>query len=302
MDHVKLPGWSKGDARLFTLIHAQALESDYVTQHLPSWIDLVFGYKQTGRSAIEAFNVFHPAVSLPPPNPPPISSLTHVWLLLQTYFGVDVDSIEDPVRRSAIKTMIKTYGQTPKQLFRNPHPQVGAWLKADRLKESRDREPLGDLVQGLKWGTYVGSPDHSPPVLTWLQNHGSTVCSLVALPTGEVFGLGPQSSLLVIYSKEKGLTSVRSVNVEWAAILSWGHPDAIIRVRNKKDFPAVNFLHWTTPDAITCCASVPDCRLLFFGSSSGIISVISTKFNANKVCLLLPPLINRLSSHLPFST
>ena len=43
-------------------------------------------------------------------------------ILLQTYFGIEVDNIADPVRRNAIKTMIKTYGQTPKQLFRIPHP------------------------------------------------------------------------------------------------------------------------------------------------------------------------------------
>ena len=45
-----------------------------------------------------------------------------VIFLWQTYFGIDVDNIEDPVRRNAIKTMIKTYGQTPKQLFKSAHP------------------------------------------------------------------------------------------------------------------------------------------------------------------------------------
>jgi len=42
--------------------------------------------------------------------------------LFQTYFGIDVDSIADPVGRNATRTMIKTYGQTPKQLFRHVHP------------------------------------------------------------------------------------------------------------------------------------------------------------------------------------
>ena len=64
-------------------------------------------------------------------------------------------------------------------------------------------QPLRN-ISGLKWGSYVGSPDWPDPVLSWMQCHGSAVTSLVALPTGEVFGLGPSSCLIVMYSKEKG--------------------------------------------------------------------------------------------------
>lgn len=40
--------WSKGNPRLYVYALRQALESEYVSMHLPEWIDLIFGFKQTG--------------------------------------------------------------------------------------------------------------------------------------------------------------------------------------------------------------------------------------------------------------
>ena len=62
--NVSLPPWCRQNPRLFVLVHRQALESGYVTTDLAPWIDLVFGFKQHGKPAIDAVNVFHPAVSV----------------------------------------------------------------------------------------------------------------------------------------------------------------------------------------------------------------------------------------------
>lgn len=64
VNDVILPPWCKQNARLFILVHRQALESETVTNNLHNWIDLIFGYKQTGEAAINAVNVFHPSVSI----------------------------------------------------------------------------------------------------------------------------------------------------------------------------------------------------------------------------------------------
>ena len=79
VDDVQLPPWAKNNPRLFIKIHRQALESNYVRENLPKWIDLIFGYKQKGPAAVEAINVFHPA----------------------TYYGFDLSSIQDRVQRQA---------------------------------------------------------------------------------------------------------------------------------------------------------------------------------------------------------
>ncbi|XP_045919910.1 protein FAN [Micropterus dolomieu] len=98
---VILPAWAS-DTSDFLQKHRAALESQYVSEHLHEWIDLVFGFKQRGSEAVAAHNVFHP--------------LTYEG-------GIDCDSIEDPDERIAMLTQILEFGQTPKQLFTTPHPQ-----------------------------------------------------------------------------------------------------------------------------------------------------------------------------------
>ncbi|XP_033108223.1 WD repeat and FYVE domain-containing protein 3-like isoform X3 [Anneissia japonica] len=98
---VILPPWAKGDPKEFIRMHREALECDYVSSHLHEWIDLIFGYKQSGQAAVEANNVFH-----------------HLF-----YEGnVDIYSIDDPLRKNATIGFINNFGQIVKQLFKKPHP------------------------------------------------------------------------------------------------------------------------------------------------------------------------------------
>jgi hypothetical protein len=99
---VTLPKWAKGDPNRFIRINRQALESEYVSKHLHLWIDLVFGYKQRGKEAVEALNTF-----------------VHV-----TYEGeVDLDAMTDPIQRESTIAQIQNFGQTPSRLERKPFPQ-----------------------------------------------------------------------------------------------------------------------------------------------------------------------------------
>uniref|UniRef100_A0A452J7A7 Uncharacterized protein n=1 Tax=Gopherus agassizii TaxID=38772 RepID=A0A452J7A7_9SAUR len=101
VEHVELPPWAS-DPDDFLQKSQNALESQYVSEHLHEWIDLIFGYKQKGSEAIAAHNVFHP--------------LTYEG-------GVDLNSIMDPNEKVALLTQILEFGQTPKQLFTTPHPR-----------------------------------------------------------------------------------------------------------------------------------------------------------------------------------
>lgn len=99
LDCVKLPPWAENPVD-FMHKHRMALESEHVSAHLHEWIDLIFGYKQRGKEAISANNVF----------------------FYITYEGtVDIDKIEDPVQQRAMQDQIAYFGQTPSQLLTTPH-------------------------------------------------------------------------------------------------------------------------------------------------------------------------------------
>lgn len=101
---VCLPPWAKGSPEEFIYRNREALESEYVSSNLHHWIDLVFGYKQRGKPAVEAANIFY----------------------YLTYEGaVDLETMEDDLQRSAIEDQIANFGQTPIQIFRKKHPRRG---------------------------------------------------------------------------------------------------------------------------------------------------------------------------------
>ncbi|KAG4194047.1 hypothetical protein ERO13_A06G031500v2 [Gossypium hirsutum] len=101
---VSLPPWAKGSPELFVSKNREALESEYVSSNLHHWIDLIFGYKQRGKPAVEAANIFY----------------------YLTYEGaVDLDTMDDDLQRSAIEDQIANFGQTPIQIFCKRHPRRG---------------------------------------------------------------------------------------------------------------------------------------------------------------------------------
>ncbi|KAL7420576.1 Beige protein-like 1 [Cryptotrichosporon argae] len=111
VDDVVLPPWALGDPLLFTHLHREALESDYISRNLPHWIDLTFGCKQRDPAS---YNCFHPL----------------------SYRGaVDLEQMEDDNEKAASTAIIHNFGQTPLQIFRQPHPY--------RIMSGKTGLPLG---------------------------------------------------------------------------------------------------------------------------------------------------------------
>ncbi|KAH8278307.1 hypothetical protein KR044_010890, partial [Drosophila immigrans] len=243
VEDVALPAWCQRDPRLFVLIHRQALESELVRNELHHWIDLIFGYKQTGESAIEAINVFHPAT-----------------------YAVFLDSeISDPIEREAVKTMVKTYGQMPRQLFKASHPSTKA------LDYSLVDTPIVGQVKGLRWGVYVGSPQLKPP--SWANIH--------KLPGTE--HLVSFSNTNVVYALPSRAGVMQGAEPDTYNVISWGYDDRIVRIQplNKPQAKPKNLLHNGSFDDITACGCDVNCNQLWFGHKSGRISVYKCASSAD---------------------
>ncbi|GAB6030402.1 hypothetical protein CHUAL_007280 [Chamberlinius hualienensis] len=123
VDNVELPKWAR-DSKDCIKKFRDALESEYVSESLHLWIDLMFGFKQRGKAAELADNLFY----------------------YLTYEGaVDLDSIEDANERHSLEVQIMEFGQVPKQIFTTQHPKrfitnsLFDRILIDRIKDGVDK-------------------------------------------------------------------------------------------------------------------------------------------------------------------
>ncbi|TMW51472.1 hypothetical protein DOY81_003443 [Sarcophaga bullata] len=234
VEDVALPPWCLNDPRLFVLIHRQALESEFVRNNIHHWIDLIFGFKQTGEAAVEAINVFHPA----------------------TYAVFLESEISDPIEREAVETMVKTYGQMPRQLFKSPHPS------SKPLLYQSDKQILPS-VRGLRWGIYLGSPQLPEPTLGNTHKLLGAEYLLSFNNTNVVYGLPMRSCVM------------QGAETDTFNVISWGYDDRIIRIQplNKLNAKPKNLLYNSTFDDITACGCDANSNQLWFGHKSGRISI-----------------------------
>jgi hypothetical protein len=96
---VELPPWAKNNYH-FILVMRTFLESEFVSYKLNEWIDLIFGYKQKGKDAEAAMNLF--------------------WKF--TYEDeIDIDLIQKKNIDEYNSYVSKVeFGQTPSQIFKTP--------------------------------------------------------------------------------------------------------------------------------------------------------------------------------------
>eukprot|EP00826_Nyctotherus_ovalis_P011301 TRINITY_DN1294_c0_g2_i1.p1 TRINITY_DN1294_c0_g2~~TRINITY_DN1294_c0_g2_i1.p1 ORF type:complete len:403 (+),score=111.22 TRINITY_DN1294_c0_g2_i1:25-1209(+) len=101
VNDVVLPPWARKSSVRFVSSLMEMLESDYTSQNISKWIDLIFGYKQQGEEAEKAFNIF-PQLSYRPEE------------ALANTSGE---------QKEAFRMQAYHWGQTPVQRFTKKHPK-----------------------------------------------------------------------------------------------------------------------------------------------------------------------------------
>ncbi|XP_076336883.1 protein FAN-like isoform X2 [Tachypleus tridentatus] len=213
---VELPPWAE-DHYGFVQTLREALESDFVSQHIHEWIDLVFGYKQQGEEAVKANNVFY----------------------YLTYEGsVDLDSIKDLNEKYCLEVQIMEFGQIPKQIFVQPHPRrhslsisvplieksclnSGKAFSEELVSDKRDsndedsQRKLRTNTIGQQWSSSMSSLE----LIAEHKLHKDAVTAVcISKDSKSVFSVS-LDSLLKMYSLEEK-RQLRSINISHMALSS----------------------------------------------------------------------------------
>jgi len=114
---VILPQWAKNPYE-FIYIQRKAMESDYVSQHINEWIDLIWGYKQNGENSEANDNMYLPQM------------YSTIW---------NDENLKNPTRRAETEAVLCHVGQIPPQLFDKPH------IKREKLQSNNNIQCVASL-------------------------------------------------------------------------------------------------------------------------------------------------------------
>ena len=116
INDVKLPLWSKNNAFNFIIKKRRYLESNYISNNINKWIDLIFGVVQRGEKAEENHNIFQ----------------AHSYEK-----NVKIESIKDIDARNALMRFYEM-GVTPFQIFESESKNKIKNIQNNTLDESKN--------------------------------------------------------------------------------------------------------------------------------------------------------------------
>ncbi|OHT09756.1 hypothetical protein TRFO_21177 [Tritrichomonas foetus] len=151
-----LPSWANDSPVKFIQVQQNALESEYVSNHISSWIDLIWGYKQFSS---DDDNTFDPKIY---PN---------VW---KTKFAEECPE--------TVQDFLNCIGQIPQKLFSSPHVKR---KKEPKLRSHNQVVILQNIPSPVVSFKCLGSVYEKMKVIAIL-NNGSIFCLRFAASNFEI--------------------------------------------------------------------------------------------------------------------
>lgn len=180
---------------------------------------------------------------------------------------MDVSAVEDPVQRRALETMIKTYGQTPRQLFNGSHVSRAA---SKVLMEGELPAAMGLLVQLAFRESREQTKEIVCPVMSADSGSSAIVLSYHQRNDCRQFPLLPSQSPL-----------------PWIKGLKWGEyvgspstPDPVVCFSQPHGETFGSLL--ALPTRAICGLSHKFCLMMIYSKEQGRESIISMLYDKKK--------------------
>lgn len=278
INDVILPPWAHESGHEFCYLLRKAFESEYVSEHLNDWIDLFFGYKQTGDAASEANNVYSPDM----------------------YEAAWTKEIrKDPRRKAEVEAVMSHVGQLPVKIFTDPHPRrnirpLESILEQPLIKDlslpaiTAAHVKTSDKIEIICYSDHVLSsfsvtmePEITlTPKVTWSKTNTITAMTstkqyeiLALLGTGKLM-MCDATTMDLVYRELANVSLVTS-SEDYVAVVSDEATLNLFGPRFRYDIPFFG-------DTISCCTISRQFGIAACGTISGSV-VTCSLFDGTKV-------------------
>ena len=204
-----MPKWALCNPRHFVQFHRKALESLPVSLTINEWVDLIFGFKQLGKQAADALNVFY----------------------IFTYEGsVDLHKIENISERNGVLDQIGEFGQTPRQLFNKAHPIRKRIEKSEAIFSDPGYLRAMICIPASKTQEVVGEEKIRHYVDFYIERE------LLGLSSDRITGLGSFLKMKPIkQTKEEFFNSLSNLRIIRAGTCLFGNTTKVLSFSNSYD-------------------------------------------------------------------
>ena len=245
INNVILPPWAN-DGIDFLRKNRLSLESNFTNENIHNWIDLIFGYKQQGKEAIESNNVFHN---------------------LSYQGNTDLTKVTTFQERKILESQICEFGITPVQLFRSAHPRrFNNIIHKPIILINQEIEKEDKLeIKESKTSIYVEDTKE----ITELNSNYHSMTLNLNLNTN-----------FKLFSKSKGKSSITSCDI-YDSIVTSGMQNGFIevfRISNNNSIELVSKYQPTTNFPITSIKNL-NSNLLCSGDESGTLYIYNHSMN-----------------------